>query len=74
MGILTLSSDPCQGVQRRMVLEVNFFHIFVRENLSIVAIFDLVHDVETIFEPRSEKTVFLHIRKQRRRSASLPRS
>ena len=51
-----------------------------------VAIFDLVHDVEAIFtflncykyletvfliEPRNEKTGFLHVRKQRRRSAPL---
>ena len=36
----------------------------------VVAICDLVHDVEAIYEPRREKTGFLHMRKQRRRSAS----
>ena len=38
--------------------------------LLINAMCDIVQDVETIFEPRHEKTGFLHMRKQRRRSAS----
>ena len=35
-----------------------------------VAICDPVQDVETVSEPRGEKTSFLHMQKQRRRSAS----
>ena len=36
---------------------------------------EIVNLLKTLFEPRREKTGFLHIRKQRRRSASrLPRS
>ena len=39
-----------QGVQRRTVLVVNFFCIFKKKFfLFVVAIFDLVHDVEPIY-------------------------
>ena len=39
-----------QGVQRRIVLVVNFFYIFeIIFFFFVVAIFDLVQDVEAIF-------------------------
>ena len=51
-----------------------FYDIFFF--VTIVVMCDPEHDVETIhgvhgvYEPRYEKTGFLHMRKQRRRSAS----
>ena len=40
-----------QGVQRKMVLVVNFFQIFEIILLYyVVAIFDLVHNVEAIYD------------------------
>ena len=44
------SRPPQQGVQDRMVLVVNFFRFF--ENIFfcfVVAMFNLMHDVEAIF-------------------------
>ena len=39
-----------QGVQRRRVLVVNFFRILKKKCFCfVVAIFDLMHDAETIF-------------------------
>ena len=38
-----------QGVQRRMVLVVNYFVFLKLFILVVVAISDLVHDVEAIF-------------------------
>ena len=42
---------PSHGVQRRMISVVNFFRIFaIIIFCFVVAICDLVHDVETIFQ------------------------
>ena len=43
------SYKPRQGVHRRMVLVVNIFACFKFIFRLVVAIFDLVHDVEALF-------------------------
>ena len=50
MAIWTFSRQPIHGVQRRMISVVNFFRIFeIIIFCFVVAICDLLHDVETIF-------------------------
>ena len=50
MCFTPLETTMTQWVQPRMVLVVNFF-VFLKLNFfcSVVAIFDLVHDVEAMF-------------------------
>ena len=50
MGMAYFSLLEFKGVKRRMVLVVNVFRIFEILNFCfVVAICDLVHDMQTIF-------------------------
>ena len=50
MSYSSVSNVVVHGVQCRMISEVNFFRIFeIIIFCFVFAIYDLVHDVETIF-------------------------
>ena len=46
-----MTVPPTQGVQRRLVLVVNFFEFLKSSFWLVAAICDLVHDVVAIHEP-----------------------
>ena len=63
-----------EGVRGNFFVEIIIINSIICFAVTI-HVCDLVHNSETIFEPRYEKIGYLHMRKQRRRSASRkPRS